>query len=56
VGLALLAQVAVIANGSLYCPAAPRSLLRLGPLARTATPAQAAQHDAKTTEAACRCR
>jgi hypothetical protein len=43
---------AVIANGSLYCPAAPRSLLGLGPLARTATPAQAAQHDARTAEAA----
>ena len=43
---------AVIANGSLYCPAAPRSLLELGPLARAATPAQAAQHDAKTAEAA----
>jgi hypothetical protein len=43
---------AVIANGSLYCPAAPRALLGTGPLARTATPAQAAQHDAKTAEAA----
>jgi hypothetical protein len=45
-------QGAVIANGSLYCPAAPRALLGTGPLARTATPAQAAQHDAKTAEAA----
>jgi hypothetical protein len=43
---------AVIANGNLYCPAAPRALLGTGPLARTATPAQAAQHDAKTAEAA----
>jgi hypothetical protein len=43
---------AIIANGSLYCPAAPRALLETGPLARTATPAQAAQHDAKTAEAA----
>jgi hypothetical protein len=43
---------AVIANGSLYCPCTPRTLLELGPLARTATPAQAAAHDAKTAEAA----
>jgi hypothetical protein len=43
---------AVIANGSLYCPAAPRALLNLGPLSRAATPAQAAQHDAKTAETA----
>ena len=45
-------QGAVIANGNLYCPAAPRALLDLGPLARAATPAQAAAHDAKTAEAA----
>jgi hypothetical protein len=43
---------AVIANGNLYCPAAPRALLELGPLSRAATPAQAAQHDARTAEAA----
>jgi hypothetical protein len=43
---------AVIANGNLYCPAAPRALLELGPLSRAATPAQAARHDAKTAEAA----
>jgi hypothetical protein len=43
---------AVIANGNLYCPAAPRALLELGPLARAATPEQAAAHDAKTAEAA----
>jgi hypothetical protein len=43
---------AVIANGNLYCPAAPRMLLETGPLARAATPDQAAQHDAKTAEAA----
>jgi hypothetical protein len=43
---------AVIANGSLYCPRTPRPLLELGPLARTATPQQAAAHDAKTAEAA----
>ena len=45
-------QGAVIANGSLYCPCTPRTLLELGPLARAATPQQAAQHDAKTAEAA----
>jgi hypothetical protein len=45
-------QGAVIANGSLYCPATPRTLLELAPLARAATPDQAAQHDAKTAEAA----
>ncbi|MGH3290235.1 MAG: hypothetical protein ACRDP7_00335 [Trebonia sp.] len=43
---------AVIANGNLYCPAAPRALLELGPLPRAAAPAQAAAHDVKTAEAA----
>jgi hypothetical protein len=45
-------QGAVIANGSLYCPRTPRTLLELAPLSRAATPAQAGQHDAKTAEAA----
>ncbi len=45
-------QGAVIANGNLYCPKTPRTLLELGPLARAATPAQAAGHDAQTAEAA----
>lgn len=45
-------QGAVISNGNLYCPATPRSLLQLGPLARTATREQTAQHDAKTAELA----
>jgi hypothetical protein len=45
-------QGAVTANGNLYCPAVPRTLLELAPLARTATPQQAAAHDAKTAEAA----
>jgi hypothetical protein len=45
-------QGAVIANGSLYCPQTPRTLLELAPLARAAAPAQAAAHDAKTAEAA----
>jgi hypothetical protein len=41
---------AAIANGNLYCPATPRSLLELGPLPRDATKEQAAAHDAKTAE------
>jgi hypothetical protein len=41
---------AIIANGSLYCPRTPRSLLGLGPLARSATPEEAAAHDGKTAE------
>ncbi len=45
-------QGAIIANGSLYCPQTPRALLELTPLSRAATPAQAAQHDARTAEAA----
>jgi len=43
---------AIIANGNLYCPATPRKLLELGPLARDATPDQAAAHDQQTTETA----
>jgi hypothetical protein len=43
---------AIIANGNLYCPTTPRSLLELGPLARDATPGQAAAHDARTAETA----
>jgi hypothetical protein len=43
---------AVITNGNLYCPCTPRTLLQLGPLARDATPDQAASHDARTTELA----
>jgi hypothetical protein len=43
---------AIIANGNLYCPATPRPLLELGPLARTATKEQAAGHDRKTSELA----
>jgi hypothetical protein len=45
-------QGAIVANGNLYCPATPRTLLELGPLARSAAPEQAAAHDAKTAEAA----
>jgi hypothetical protein len=43
---------AVISNGNLYCPVTPRPLLELGPLARTATKEQAADHDRKTSELA----
>jgi len=43
---------AVIANGNLYCPCTPRPLLELGPLARTATTQQAADHDRQTAELA----
>ena len=43
---------AIIANGNLYCPQTPRTLLELGPLARTATKEQAADHDYHTSELA----
>ena len=43
---------AVISNGNLYCPQAPRPLLELGPLARTATREQAADRERKTAELA----
>jgi hypothetical protein len=43
---------AIIANGNLYCPCTPRTLPELGPLARTATKEQAADHDRKTAELA----
>jgi hypothetical protein len=43
---------AVIANGNLYCPQTPRTLLELGPLPRDATKGQSAAHDAKTAELA----
>ncbi len=36
---------AIIANGNLYCPATPKPLLELGPLAPGATPEQTAAHD-----------
>jgi hypothetical protein len=45
-------QGAVISNGNLYCPQAPRPLLELGPLARTAAKEQATDHDRKTSELA----
>jgi hypothetical protein len=45
-------QGAIISNGNLYCPCAPRPLLQLGPLARAATKEQAADHDRQTAELA----
>jgi len=41
---------AIIANGNLYCPATPRPLLELAPLARDATPEQADAQDQQTAE------
>jgi len=43
---------AIIANGNLYCPATPRPLLELMPLARDATPDRAAAHDQQAAETA----
>jgi hypothetical protein len=43
---------AIIANGNLYCPATPRSLLEIGPLSRDASPEEATAHDARTAELA----
>jgi hypothetical protein len=43
---------AIIANGNLYCPATPRTLLELGPLARDATLEQVATHDSQAAELA----
>ena len=43
---------AIISNGNLYCPATPRTLLEIGPLARAATPGQVAAHDQQTAETA----
>src|SRR5262249_28058514 len=45
-------HAAIIANGNLYCPRTPRTLLELGPLARTAAKEQAADHDRQTSELA----
>jgi hypothetical protein len=45
-------QGAIIANGSLYCPATPKTLLELQPLARDATPEQVTAHDTQAAELA----
>jgi hypothetical protein len=41
---------AIIANGSLYCPQTPRTLLELGPPSPAATAEHLATHDQQTTE------
>jgi hypothetical protein len=43
---------ATISNGNLYCPATPRPLLELGPLARDATGEETTAHDQQTAETA----
>jgi hypothetical protein len=43
---------AIISNGNLYCPDAPRQLLQLGPLARDVTREQVSAHDTRTAELA----
>jgi hypothetical protein len=43
---------AIIANGNLYCPATPRTLLQLGPPARGTSHDDITAHDAKTAELA----
>ena len=43
---------AIIANGNLYCPATPKPLLQLGPLAPAASPEDTAAHDQQTAELA----
>jgi hypothetical protein len=43
---------AVITNGNLYCPATPRPLLELGPLAPGATTGETAAHDTRAAELA----
>ena len=45
-------QGAIIANGNLYCPATPKPLLNLGPLAPAATPGQVTAHDQQAAELA----
>ena len=41
---------AICANGNLYCPATPKALFSLGPLARGASEAEVAAHDDKAAE------
>jgi hypothetical protein len=41
---------AILANGNLYCPATPKPLLELQPLAPGASPEQQAAHDGKANE------
>ena len=41
---------AIVSNGNCYCPATPKALLDLGPLARQASAAETAAHDEATRE------
>jgi hypothetical protein len=43
---------AIIANGNLYCPVTPKTLLELQPLPRDATPEQTTAHDTSAGELA----
>jgi hypothetical protein len=43
---------AIIANGNLYCPVTPKTLLELQPLPRDATPEQITTHDTRAGELA----
>jgi hypothetical protein len=43
---------AIIANGNLYCPVTPKTLLELQPLPRDATPEQITAHDTRAAELA----
>jgi hypothetical protein len=43
---------AIIANGNLYCPATPKPLLELSPLAPAATPEEITAHDTRAAELA----
>ena len=43
-------QGAIIANGNLHCPATPKPLLELGPLAPAATVEETTAHDARAAE------
>jgi len=43
---------AIIANGNLYCPATPKTLLELQPLPRDATPDEITTHDTRASELA----
>jgi hypothetical protein len=45
-------QGAIIANGNLYCPATPKTLLELQPLPRDATPDEITAHDTRAGELA----
>jgi hypothetical protein len=41
---------AIVANGNLYCPATPKALFEIGPLARGATDAETCAHDERCAE------